>query len=131
MSPFPQLWSCAGCKSLELKIHPSKETAKYFFNLSVPLPRFILRSDRGRERPDFHQRLKGLPVPLWFPHSRSLKATLRCPPPYIFTQSTMVRLMAVVPHEENRDALYQPRGSRAARDDRTSARTGGPFLWLV
>jgi hypothetical protein len=27
MSPFPQLWSRAGCKSLELKNHPSKETA--------------------------------------------------------------------------------------------------------
>jgi hypothetical protein len=109
---------CAGCKSLGLKIHPSKGTAKYFFNLSVPLPRFILRSDRGRERPDFHQRRKGLPVPLWFPHSRSFKMQ-RCAAhhPTSFTQSTMVRLTAVVPHEENRDALYQPRGSRAARDN--------------
>jgi|SRR5450631_1104529 hypothetical protein len=67
-TPFPQLLSCAGCKSLELKIHPFESDSKVLLQFIRTAPTIYIPHATGfmcgRERLDLYQRLKGLPVPL-------------------------------------------------------------------
>src|SRR4029077_8247310 len=103
--------------------NPSLERdSKVFLNLSVPLPRLIFhaRSDRcaGEKVGSSSTTKRPAGSALVSPTAAALRCT-HCAAhhAYIFAKSTMVRLMAVVPHEENCDALYQLRGSRVTRYD--------------